>query len=365
MDDLTRPIPRILPDADPTRMRGKRRLEDKGGERTLTVSDLLQREQRSTGVWTAVGVRLPVEDAAAHPSSRRHPAKDSETEDRGRPRRPVTADATPIGFPVPTRAHPETSFAAIRDQSLLQCGRILLKWGRDPLTTIQALVYPAVTLVMLWLVLSNSIETATGVSALDGLVPMSILVGSMAGAVAGAVNLIRERRSGLVARFAALPNHRAAPLLGRLMADTVRVAVTTVVLIVTGILLGFEFHQGFLAGVGVFFIPLLFGISYSVMATAAAVITSKTTFVELLSLSTSILMFFNTGFVPIDSYPEWLRIPVQYQPMSCVIDTMRGLSAGGPILSPLLWSIGWTVLLLALFAGPAVKGYARAAGGRD
>lgn len=269
----------------------------------------------------------------------------------------------PLTFPTALRPSP-TSFAALASQSLIQTKRILTKWARDPMTTIQALLYPALTLVMLWIVLGDSISRATGTDALDGLVPMSVLVGSMAGAVAGAITLMREREEGLVARFAALPNHRAAPIVGRILADSVRVLTTTIVLIMTGWLIGYRFTQGAWSVIGMALVPLLFGIGYSTMATAAAISTTKRTFVEFLSLATTVLMFFNTGFVPLAAYPGWLQSPVRYQPMSCAIEAMKGLANGGPVAEPLAWTIGWSVLLMSVFAVPAVRGYRRAAASR-
>ncbi|WP_127783990.1 ABC transporter permease [Rhodococcus sp. X156] len=279
--------------------------------------------------------------------------------------RPAVTPPEPTGalaFLVPTRAAPERSLRALGPQSLLQARRLLTRWLRDPFTTIQALVYPAVTLVMLWVVLGDSIADATGQDALDGLVPMTALVGTMAGAVAGAVSLMGERDSGLVGRFWVMPVNRAGPIVGRLLAEMVRILLTTVIIVAVGLLIGFRFDRGLLAGLAMVGMPLLFGLGYSTLATAAALYSRRTTFVEMLSLATTILMFFNTGFVPLDAYPSWLQGPVQYQPMSCAVDTMKALAVGGPTLTPLLLLLAWTGGLVVVFGWPAIVGYGRAAG---
>ena len=42
-------------------------------------------------------------------------------------------------------------------------------------------------------------------------------------------------------------------------------------------------------------------------------------------------IFFSTGFVPREQYPQWIQPVVAHQPMSYAIEAMRGLSLGGPI----------------------------------
>ena len=47
-------------------------------------------------------------------------------------------------------------------------------------------------------------------------------------------------------------------------------------------------------------------------------------------------MFFSTGFVPLDQFPDWIQPVVEHQPVSCAIEAMRGLSLGGPVLAPMV-----------------------------
>jgi ABC-2 type transport system permease protein len=74
-----------------------------------------------------------------------------------------------------------------------------------------------------------------------------------------------------------------------------------------------------------------------------------------------LLLFFNSGMVPIDVFPGWLQPAVRAQPMSPAIEAMRGLAEGGPTLWPVLQSVAWVAGLLAVFGPIAVRGYRRAA----
>jgi len=263
--------------------------------------------------------------------------------------------------PTPARGADERSLQALWTGSRLQCGRMLRRWVRDPATVIQALVYPAVTLVMLHIVLGNRITAATGTPAVCGMVPLVVLIGAMFGSVVSAVGLRAERESGLLSRFYTLPTHRAAGLVGRLMAELIRVVVTSLVILAAGIALGFRFTQGFGSGLLLLVVPLGFGLGFALMVTFLATLSTRLPLVELVSTIATLLMFFNSGFVPVMAYPRWLQPFVEHQPMSCAIDTMRALAEGGELARPLLETVVWSVGMIAVFAVPAARGYRRAA----
>lgn len=265
----------------------------------------------------------------------------------------------------PTRDMPTVSgrtetWRLLLPQTMIQTKRMLVRWWRDPLTVVQSLVFPALLLIMLNTVLGRQISSFSGASALYGSVPMVSLVGVMSGSVAGAITLGRERDEGLLARFWVLPVHRASGLVARIVAEGIRILLCTVVLFAVGVVLGFRFQQGVLAGIALFGVPLLFGIAFATMVTAVAVFSAKAALVEVVSLGSSLLMFFSSGFVPLIAYPAWAKPIVQHQPMSYAIDAMRGLSLGGPVRDPLLATIAWCVGALVVFAIPAAVGYRRA-----
>ncbi|WP_308103112.1 MULTISPECIES: ABC transporter permease [unclassified Nocardia] len=245
--------------------------------------------------------------------------------------------------------------------SLIQCKRLLIGWSRDPATTIQTLAYPGFALLMFNIVLSHAIKNATGLPAVYGQVPMSTLIAAMAGSMVSALGFKGEKMTGLLGRFWTMPTHRAAGLTGRLLAEMVRVLITTLFVILVGLLIGFRFDQGPLAALGLICIPVLFGLGFAVFVTAIATVTEGILVVSIIGNVTTLLMFFNTGFVPVGAYPIWLQTTVANQPMSCAVEAMRGLSYGGPVAEPLLKTLAWTLGLIVIFGYPAVRGYQRAA----
>lgn len=263
-------------------------------------------------------------------------------------------------FPLPNSPHPEGSFTALWIHSVIQCKRLLTRWMRDPSTMIQALLYPALTLLMFRVVLGNSISAATGTPSVYGTVPMIALVGAMFGSIVSAVGLKQEVKTGLLSRFWTLPTHRAAGLLGRMMAEAIRVFVTTIVIVLVGMAIGFRFTQGVPSAIALLLLPILFGTGFAVMVTFLATVARDAPLVEVVSIGATLLMFFNSGFVPVAAYPPWLQPIVGAQPMSCAIDAMRGLSLGGPVLVPVLQTVAWTFGMVLVFLVPAIRGYRRA-----
>ncbi|MFC9993555.1 ABC transporter permease [Nocardia sp. NPDC127526] len=264
--------------------------------------------------------------------------------------------------PLPrVRPRSEKTLSIWVEQSLIQCKRLLIGWARDPATTIQTLIYPAATLLMFRVVLGDSITAATGMPSIYGTTPMVMLVAAMSGSVVSALGFKAEKATGLLGRFWTMPVHRAAGLTGRLMAEAVRVLVTSLFVLVVGVCLGFKFWYGPAASLAMLGIPILFGIGFAVMVTALATFSEGVMLVSIVGIINTLLMFFNSGFVPVFAYPRWLQATVENQPMSTAIDAMRGLAYDGPIATPLIKTVAWTVGMIVVFAYPAIRGYRKAA----
>jgi ABC-2 type transport system permease protein len=262
--------------------------------------------------------------------------------------------------PVVGRLYSENSPRLLVSHTWVQTERIVRGWARDATTVLESLILPVALLFTLNLVLGKGISQVTGHSALYGSVPMVAMVGTMAGSTVGGIGLMRERGDGLLARFWVLPVHRASGLLSRLAAEAVRILVTTVVILCAGLLLGFRLQQGFFESLTWLFVPTIFGVAFSILVTTLALYSAKTTLVEATAIVYALLMFFSTGYVPVDSYPRWVQPAVQHQPMTYAIEAMRGLSLGGPVLSPMIGMLLWSGAIAAACVIPMAFGYRRA-----
>jgi ABC-2 type transport system permease protein len=219
---------------------------------------------------------------------------------------------------------------------------------------------PVVLLVTLNIVLEDGISQVTGHSALYGSVPLIAMVGAMSGSMVGGIGLMGERTDGLLSRLWVLPVHRASDLLSRLVADAVRIVVTTAVILCAGLVMGFRFRQGILASVAWVFVPTVFGLAFTVIVITLALYAANTIVVEGTEVIWGMLMFFSSGFVPLDQFPRWIQPVVKHQPVSYAVEAMRGLSLGGPVLAPTVAMMLWSAGIVVACAIPMAIGFRRA-----
>jgi ABC-2 type transport system permease protein len=258
------------------------------------------------------------------------------------------------------RQYHEDSARALLSQTWVQTRRILLRWARDLTTMIEALVLPILFLLTLNTILGNVISQATGHSALYGTVPLNALAATINGAAIGAIGLIGERSNGLLRRLWVVPVHRASGALSRIVAEMIRIMITTAVVLAVGCMLGFRFRQGLVATLAWFVVPLIFGLAFATLITMVALYSANNFLLETVTLVHVLAVVFSTGFLPVDQFPRWVQPVVAHQPMSYAIEAMRGLSLGGPVRWPmiatLLWAGGITVVCIV----PTLAGYRRA-----
>lgn len=245
-------------------------------------------------------------------------------------------------------------------QTLLQTNRLLTRWARDYITVIGAIVLPILFMVVLNIVLGNLAYVVTHDSGLYSIVPLIALGAAITGSTFVAIDLMRERSFGLLARLWVLPVHRASGLISRILANAIRTLVTTLVMLGTGVVLGFRFRHGLIPSLMWISVPVILGIAIAAMVTTVALYTAQTVVVEGVELVQAIAIFFSTGLVPLNSYPGWIQPFVAHQPVSYAIAAMRGFAMGGPVLSPMIGMLVWTAGICVVCAVPLAIGYRRA-----
>ena len=68
--------------------------------------------------------------------------------------------------------------------------------------------------------------------------------------------------------------------------------------------MGFRFRQGILASVAWLFVPTVFGLAFTVIVITLALYAANTIVVEGTEVIWGMLMFFSSGFVPLDQFPQ-------------------------------------------------------------
>ena len=143
---------------------------------------------------------------------------------------------------------------------------------------------------------------------------------------------------------------RSAILIGHVVGSTLRTVAGLAVVVVVALAIGFRptaHPLEWLATLGLVTFVLF---AFAWLGTAIGLAAQTPTGVGGLSLLVTLLPFLSGAFVPTNTMPGWLQVFTANQPMTHVIDTLRGLLLGGPI-----GSHGW--LAVTWCAGIALVGY--------
>lgn len=270
--------------------------------------------------------------------------------------------STPTAFinTEPRKPWPENSPARLISHTWVLTGRILLRWGRDSATVAETFLVPIAFLVTLNIVLGDGISQVTGHSALYGSVPLVAMVAATQGGTVGGLGIMRERADGLLARLWVVPVHRASGMVSRLAAEAVRIVLATAVLMLAGLALGLRFNEGVPSLIAWVLMPAVFGVAFSIAVMTVALYSANTIVVEATAVVSGLLMFFSSGFVPLEQFPEWIQPVVEHQPLSYTVEAMRGLSLGGPVLEPVTGLLLWSGAIVAVCIVPLAIGYRKA-----
>jgi ABC transporter DrrB family efflux protein len=249
---------------------------------------------------------------------------------------------------------------AISDTAVV-AKRNLLRIPRQPDLWVSFTIQPIMFVLLFVYVFGGAIQTPGYADYVDFLMPGIIVQTMSFGGFVTAIGLSDDLRKGLIDRFRSLPMARSAVLAGRTLADVATNAVSIAVMVVVGLLVGFNFTSSPLevvAGIGLL---LLFGYAFSWIFAFIALSSSSAEGAQALGFMVIFpLTFASSAFVPPKSMPSWLEAFAEANPFSTVVDAARALfvdaPAGNDVWAAVLWCIG----LIALFALMSVYKYRRA-----
>ncbi|MFD9443871.1 ABC transporter permease [Streptomyces sp. NPDC060006] len=185
------------------------------------------------------------------------------------------------------------------------------------------------------------------------------------------VGIADDMKKGLIDRFRSLPIARSAVLVGRTTSDALNNILVMIIMAATGLLIGWRVRSSFFEALGGFLLLLLF--AYAVSWIAAWIGTSVKSPEALANGMFMFLMpmiFISNAFVPSAGLPTVLRVVAEWSPVSAVVAACRDLfgnmpagvnsSGAWPMQHPVLASLAWIALILAIFVPLAVRRYKRA-----
>jgi len=230
---------------------------------------------------------------------------------------------------------------------------------RQPDLLIGFTVQPVMFVLLFVYVFGGAISTP-GLDYVDFLVPGIIVQSMVFGGFVTALGLAEDLKKGLMDRFRSLPMSRSAVLTGRTLADVSTNVIQLVVMLVVGVLVGFDFKTRvleILAGIGLL---LLVGYAFSWVFAFIGLTASSPEAANALGFVILFpVTFVSSAFVPVRSMPGWLQPVADNNPFTVMVNAARRLFVDTPAATDVWLAPVWSVGIALVFGALAILRYRR------
>jgi ABC transporter DrrB family efflux protein len=259
-----------------------------------------------------------------------------------------------------------TAFAQAVSDGRVIAWRNLKRVPRIPELAIFAILQSIMFVLLFAFVFGGAIPLPGGGSYREYLMP-GIYIQTLAFAsITTAIGMADDMSKGLIDRFRSLPMARSAVLSGRTSADVVYNAGILVVLMLSGLVVGWRVHSS----VGEFLVAialmLLFTYTMAWIGVLLGLLVKTVEVAQQLGFLVIFpLTFVSSAFVPVQTLPGVLKPIAEWNPVSALVSATRDLfgnpnpypSDSWPGEHALLLSFVWIIGLLIVFAPLAVRRY--------
>jgi ABC-2 type transport system permease protein len=225
-------------------------------------------------------------------------------------------------------------------------GRAVRLSRRNIDALITALMLPVMLMLLFVYLFGGALET--GGAYVTYVVPGVLLLSAGFGASMTAVAVSNDMTNGIMDRFRSMNVGGAAVLSGHVVASVARNLVSTVLVFGVAFAIGFRPHAGLGAWLAAIGVLVLFIGAISWLAAAAGLLARSPEAAGGFTFFVSFLPYPSSAFVPIATMPGWLQGFSKHQPVTPVIETMRGLLLGLPTGSAPLRAVIWCVGIIAV-----------------
>ena len=264
---------------------------------------------------------------------------------------------TSTHFPTRRRLTPAEM---VSDTSVI-AQRQLRKVLRRPMYVVYLFVQPVILVLLFRYVFGGAIATG-GVSYVDYLMPGIIAMTAVFGALTTGLGITEDLAAGVIDRFRSLPIAHSALLIGRTAADLATNAVSIVVILALGFVIGFRPSEPVWSVALALALILAFAYVFSwISAFVGISVRNPETAQSIGFIWVFPLVFASSAFVPTDTMPAGVRAFADVNPVTLVVDAARALMIGhGDALAPALGMLAWLAALLVVFVPLSVRALRKA-----
>ncbi len=243
--------------------------------------------------------------------------------------------------------------------ALVLAKRHLIQIPRIPEELIFSTIQPVMFVLLFRYVFGGAIAVS-GTSYVNYLMAGIFMQTVIFGSTSTGIGLATDLQRGLIDRFRSLPMARSAVLTGRTISDIVRNTFIVIVMWIVGMLVGFRPEGNALLWLGAVGLLLLSSFAFSwISATIGLAVRTveaaqSAGFIWLFPLT-----FASSAFVPTSSMPGWLRAFAEHQPVSLLVNAVRGLLLNQPDATTIWQALAWCLGILVVFIPLSVWAYGR------
>ena len=210
---------------------------------------------------------------------------------------------------------------------------------REAESLLMSIGLPVAIMVMFVYVFGGAIQTGT--EYVNYVVPGVIITCVAFGSSLIAVSVTQDMVGGLFERFRSMAILPSSLMIGHVIGGFVRNVIATAVVFLVAVLIGFQPDAGWLEWLGVAGVLTLFMFSVSWLFVVFGLIVKSVETANAATFPMLFLPYVSSAFVPTETMPSWLHAFADNQPMTPLIETLRGLLLGTPIGHNLWLTVAW------------------------
>jgi ABC-2 type transport system permease protein len=225
-------------------------------------------------------------------------------------------------------------------------------------TIITVTIMPIAFMLLFRYVFGGAIQANTD-NYVNYLMPGILLIAISSGISYTGFRLFNDMQSGIFERFHSMPIARSSVLWGHVLTSLVSNAISVVIIVLVGLVMGFRSSAGVPAWLAVAGILALFTLALTWVAVIAGLAASSTDGATAFSYPLIFLPFVSSAFVPTDTMPGPVRAFAENQPVTAIVNAIRALLDQQPVGSDIWTALGWCAGILVLAYAFAMRVYRR------
>jgi ABC-2 type transport system permease protein len=155
-------------------------------------------------------------------------------------------------------------------------------------------------------------------------------------------------QAGIIDRFRTMPLRASAVLTGHVVSSLARNLLATAIVIGVAFAVGFRPTANVWGWLGAIGLIALYILAITQLFAAIGLAANGPEAASGYGFILLFVPYLSSAFVPVETMPDWLQWIADNQPVTPIIETIRGLLMGTPLGSEPLWALSWCLGILGV-----------------